>query len=313
MTGITTTTGVQLIRTDVWSDTVKEILEDDLIALNYVSKIDFSDGNTLHIPSVGQMVAENYTEDGEITFQSPDTGEFTFTITEYKQVATYITDKQKQDSFYTEKLLSRIPVDAARALNVAVEVDILGLSASQTASDTNTINGAKHRFVASGTSEAMTVADIRKAKYALDKANVPYPGRIAIVSPETELQIRNDTTIVSQITNQPAWDDILKGGLSRGMRFVANIEGFDIYVSNYLADANETISGVTTAAGKANMFFSALPEMETFLFAWRQDPRFEFQRNIMRQRDEYVLTARYGKALYRPEALVCILADTDNV
>lgn len=313
MSGINTTTGAQLIRTDVWSDTVKEILEDDLIALNYVSMIEFSDGNTLHIPSVGQMVAENYTEDGEITFQSPDTGEFTFTITEYKQVATYITDKQKQDSYYTEKLLSRIPVDAARALNVAVEVDILGLSAAQTANNANVINGANHRFVASGTNEALTVLDIRRAKYALDKANVPYPGRIAIVCPEAELNLRTDTVVINQITNQPAWDDVLKGGLARGMRFVANIEGFDIYVSNYLADANETINSVTTTVGKANMFFSALPEMETFLFAWRQDPRFEFQRNIMRQRDEYVLTARYGKALYRPEALVCILSDTNNV
>lgn len=309
--GITTTTASQLIRTDVWNADMKEILEDELMANQFASMIQFGEGNTLHIPSVGQLTAVDYNEDESVSFQSPDTGDFTFTISKYKNASSYITDKQKQDSIYASKLLAKIPVMATRAIQEAVEEDLLALANAQTLNDLNEINGEPHRFVASGTGEAMTLADFIQAKLSLDVANVPYQGRVAIVDPKVEMQLRNDPLIQTHITNQPAWSDVLEGGLARSMRFVNHLEGFDIYVSNRLADANETIDGKTTTTGKANMFFSALPEIETFMFAWRQMPMFEPVRNAKRQRDEFILTARYGQALYREEALVVILADTD--
>ena len=99
------------------------------------------------------------------------------------------------------------------------------------------------------------------------------------------------------------------------MRFVKNVYGFDVYVSNNLADANEQIdsAGPTTAAGKANMFFSAASDVTPFIGAWRQMPKVDSEFNKDKQRDEYVVTARYGAKLYRPENLVCVLSDTDQV
>ena len=97
------------------------------------------------------------------------------------------------------------------------------------------------------------------------------------------------------------------------MRFIRNIYGFDVYESNYLPDANETISGVTTTAGKANIFFSASQEVLPFVGAWRQMPIVDSEFNKDLQREEYLTTARYGLKVYRPENLVVVLTDTDQV
>jgi len=70
---------------------------------------------------------------------------------------------------------------------------------------------------------------------------------------------------------------------------------------------------VTTAAGKANMFFSAESDVLPFIGAWRQLPQVESERNKDHQRDEFVISARYGVKLFRPENLVCVLSDTDQV
>jgi hypothetical protein len=55
------------------------------------------------------------------------------------------------------------------------------------------------------------------------------------------------------------------------MRFVANVYGFDVYTSNYLADATDsalaerdgsTTNDFSSNNGKVNLFFSANPHRE---------------------------------------------------
>jgi hypothetical protein len=135
---------------------------------------------------------------------------------------------------------------------------------------------------------------------------------VAIVDPSVEYAL-NTITNLANISNNPHWEGVIAEGIATGMRFVKNVYGFDVYVSNNLADANETISGVTTAAGKANMFFSAESDVLPFIGAWRQLPQVESERNKDHQRDEFVISARYGVKLFRPENLVCVLSDTDQV
>jgi len=50
-----------------------------------------------------------------------------------------------------------------------------------------------------------------------------------------------------------------------------------------------------------------------FIGAMRQAPTVESDYNKDLQREEYVTTARYGMKLYRPENLVTVLSDTDQV
>lgn len=210
------------------------------------------------------------------------------------------------------QLVSSFVPKQSRAILEAVETKVWGLQSGQTASNLNNINGAPHRFVAGGTNEVFVVADFAKALYSLKKANVPQSDLVAIVDPSVEYTL-NTLTNITNISNNPRWEGIVSDGIATGMRFVKNVYGFDVYTSNYLADANETVDSVTTAAGKANMFFSAAADVMPFVGAWRQMPTVDSEYNKDFQREEYVTTARYGIKLFRPENLVVCLSDTDQV
>lgn len=316
---MTTSNSAVLIRSEIWSTQLKEVLQDDLDAQGWVNWLsEFPDGDQFTIPSVGESTVRSYTEDTDVVFDALDTGEFTFTITEYLSSGHYITEKARQDLFYAAQLEAKFLPSQARAISEKIETDILALAAGgasggQTVNDLNVINNADHRFVAGGTNEVMTVSDFAKALYALKKANVPAQNLIAIVDPSVEFEINTLTNIVN-ISNNPRWEGIIETGIGSGMTFVKNIFGFDVFVSNYLTTANETVDSVTTTAGKANIFMSAAsPELLPFMGAMRQMPKVDGGFNYKKQREEYVTTARYGLKVYRPENLVCVLADTDQV
>tara|TARA_R110000751_G_scaffold110047_1_gene207463 strand:- start:8599 stop:9453 length:855 start_codon:yes stop_codon:yes gene_type:complete len=278
--------------------------------VNWLSE--FPDGTTFTIPSIGQAQVEDYIEDDAITYAPLDTGEFQLTINKYKASGIYITDKAKQDSFYMNQLVSSFVPKQERAIMEQVESDVFALQSEQTASNVNAINGANHRFVAGGTNEVMEPEDFARARYALKTANVPDTSLVAIVDPSVEYAL-NTVTNLSNVSNNPRWEGVIAEGIATGMRFVKNVYGFDVFVSNNLATSNQTIGGVTTAAGKANMFFSAESDVLPFVGAWRQMPQVESERNKDHQRDEFVVSARYGVKLFRPENLVCVLSDTDQV
>jgi len=316
---MTTTTGALLTRSEIWSTQLKEVLQDELAAQGWVNWLsEFPDGDQFTIPSIGESTMRDYVEDTDVLFDALDTGEFTFSITEYKSAGHYITEKARQDLFYSSQLEAKFVPSQARALAESLETDILALAAGgasggQTASAVNAINGANHRFVGSGTNETFAVADAAKALFALKKANVPGSNLVAIVDPSVEYELNTLTNIVN-ISNNPRWEGIIETGIGSDMRFIRNIFGFDFYVSNYLPDANETISSVTTTAGKANIFMSAAStDILPFMGAMRQMPKVDAGYNMHKQREEYVTTARYGLKVYRPENLVCVLTDTDQV
>ena len=308
-----------LIRSELWSAQLKEALQDEIgLATRYVDWLSgFPDGTTFTIPSIGDLPVRNYAEDTPIVYDSMDTGEFQFTITDYISSATYITAKARQDSFYAARLEASFLPKQLRAIMEKVETDIMalgagGASGGQTAADKNAINGADHRWVASGANETMAVSDFAKALFSLKKANVPDRNLMAIVDPSVEYTLNTLTNLVN-VSNNPRWEGIITSGIASGMRFVKNVYGFDVYTSNYLATGNETINGKTTAAGKCNLFFSADASILPFMGAWRQMPKVDGEWNKDFQREEYVTTARYGFKVYRPENLVVVLSDTDQV
>lgn len=313
MAGWSTGNMDHLIRSEIWSSELKDVLLDDLQAQGYVRWLsEFPDGNTFTIPSIGTANVRDYNEGDSVVYDAMDTGEFQFTIGEYVSSATYITNKAKQDSFYMNELVSSFVPKQRRAIEEKLETDILALSGSQTASNVNAINGADHRYVGTGSNEVMAPADFAKAKYGLKKANVPMSNLCAIVDPSVGYALETSSNLVN-VSNNPRWEGVVADGITSGMRFVKNVYGFDVYESNYLADANETIGGLTTAAGKANMFFSAEESVTPFIGAFRQMPQVDSEYNKDKQREEYVTTTRYGVKLYRPENLVCVLTDTDQV
>lgn len=317
MAGWSTTSNDHLIRSNLWSNKIKEVLQDELIGMKYVDFIaDFPDGDTINIPSIGQAEVNNYTEGQAVRYTAMDTGNFTFTINKYKSSATYITEKMKQDSFYMSRLVASFVPRQARALSKAMEVDMLATGpAGQTTADTNTINGGRHRMVGSGTNETITVEDFAKARYALQVANVPMTNLVAIVHPSVTYTLGTQTNVVNLLTPAPQWQRIVNEGHSTGMAFKFNLFGFDVYESLNLKTntASETIDSVTAAAGVNNLFFSAASDVLPFVGVIRQHPKVDSEYNKDLQREEYVTTCRYDFKLYRPENLVVVLTDTDQV
>lgn len=315
MAGFSTDANEHLIRSNLWSSRLKEFLEDELIGTRYVDMLtEFPDGDTFNIPSIGQAEVRDYAEGQAVTYTAMDTGNFTFSITDYKSSATYITNKMKQDSYYMNKLVSSFVPKMNRALMKTLEVDILAVGPDgQTAANTNTINGARHRWVASGANEVMTVEDFAKARFALEKANVPMTNLVAIVDPSVEYTMNTQTNLVN-MSNNPRWEGIVADSIATGMKFVKNIYGFDVYVSqNLKSGMSETISGVTAASGVANLFFSAASDVLPIVGAIRQQPKVDSEYNKDLQREEYVTTMRYGVKLYRPENMVVVISDDDQV
>lgn len=310
---MTTSNSQQLIRSELWSAQLKEELLDDLQAMTYVRQLtDFPDGDLFTIPSIGQAQADDYIEDTPVKYRALDTGEFQFQITEYKSSGHYITRKARQDAFYAAQLEAGFVPKEHRALMVALEEDIMELQAKQTAADLNEINTAPHRFVASGALNDITVEDFAKARYSLKKANVPDTNMVAIVDPSVEFTLNTQTNLVN-VSNNPMWQGIVADGIATGMRFVKNVYGFDVFVSNYVDDIpSETIDGRVATDAKANMLFSAAPgDVSPFVMAWRQQPTVDSKFNQDFQREEYVTTSRYGVDLFRPENLITILSQVN--
>ena len=316
MSGMTTTTSAQLIRSELWSNELKEILRDEMFAQQYVRMLDgFPDGDTFTIPSIGQAQVNDYTEDSEIQFRPMDTGEFQFTITEYLSSGTYITEKAMQDAFYANQLVASFVPEQNRALMAHFETTTLAAPESGiSANSNNSIDGIEHRWAGGAGSGRIQIQDFALARYALKKANVPDTNLVAIVDPSVEYDLNTLTNLVN-VSNNPRWEGIVSDGIATGMKFVKNIYGFDVYTSNYLktvtdgalptaANANINFSSTT---GKANLFFSAAGNVTPFVGAWRQPPKVDYEWQPTRQRHAYMTTARYGVKLYRPENMVVVV------
>ncbi len=313
-----------LSRANLWSTQLKDVLESKLLGFRWVKMVsEFTDGDTLNIPSIGSMVATDYAEGQQVPYSAFNTGNFTFTISEYKSVGTYIYNKFKQDSFYMSEVVSSFVPKMSRGIAVSMETDMFktcapstlgGKTGGQTAADSNTLNGAKHRMVGSGTNEVMTIDDIRKAAYALQRGNVPLQNLVGIIDPSVSYELGNFPNL-QNFSNNPQWEGVITSGLTDGMKFFKNIWGFDLYVSEHLHvnTASEAIDNVTAAAGVNNMFFSAASDLLPIIAQVRQAPKVDSSYNKDFQRDEYVTTARWGTKMFRPENMVCIVTDTDQV
>jgi hypothetical protein len=260
MSGFSVASNDHLIRSNLWSNQLKEVFDAELLGMKWVDMIsDFPDGETINIPSIGQAEVLDYAEGQAVKYTGMDTGNFTFSIDQYKSSATYITNKMKQDSFYMGRLVSSFVPKQNRAIMTSMETKILSVGPdAQTSANTNAINGAAHRWIGQGSNETMSVLDFAKAKYALQKANVPMTNLVAIVDPSVEYAI-NAISNISNLSDNPRWEGIITSGMASGMRFVKNIYGFDVYVSQFLKvnAASEQIGSPTAAAGVNNLFFSA--------------------------------------------------------
>ena len=315
MSGNTTTNSDSIIRSELWQQQLEEILHELLTGTPFVRQVDFPDGSAFTMPSLGTALVRDLPEGTEVTFDALDTGETTITMNDPVVAANSVSRVLMEDSMWASDLMSTIPTEQAAAIMERFETDVLALANSQFAgaSNANQINGIDHRRVASGTNEVIDPADFAYAGYALKKAKIPNQSLLSIVDPSVAFSLETSTNLVN-VSNNPRWEGIIETGITNNMRFVKNVYGFDIFESNLLPTANETINSVTTAAGVANLFMSvARDSILPFVLAWRRKPVMETDNPIGLQELQVLTSARWGTGLVRDENLVVILSDTDQV
>jgi len=130
MAGFSVATDQHLIRSNIWSGQLRELRLEELMAQRYVEMVDFPDGTTMNFPIIGQMEAHDFAEGQSVTYTSMDTGNFTFTVTQYKSSATYVYTKYLHDSMYMRRVVGTFVPKMNRALSVAMEARILDIGPS---------------------------------------------------------------------------------------------------------------------------------------------------------------------------------------
>lgn len=310
-----------LKRNEVFNDQLKEMFEEELMAQQFIRMVDFPDGDNWKVSTVGELPVDQVTEGVALPDRRPDTGQFVLNVNQFVGTKVPFTDKFLEDDFLAPATIAALPRKMKRSFDEYLETEILKLPRVQTADDPNTINTAAHRITANGTGRTITVQDIAYARYALQKAKAPLNGLVAIVDPSFEFNT-NITANISDISFNPRWEGIIETGIGddSGMRFIRNIYGFDIFVSDFVDTEVTAQSSLTdyqgnttaTVAGdKANVFMT-VADMDAmpFIGAWRRAPRIESWRDPDVETEYHQLTARFGLNLWRPESLVTVFSST---
>lgn len=329
MSGNTTHTTEALIRESVYSQVIFDELYMGFLPEGITRDVsDFPDGTVLNIPTFGEVVIKDVIEDQDTPIDSIDTGRIRMEITEHTGGGAYITDELREDAYYMNQFDSAFPMKALHSLKEVYETDMLETGENnQTLNDANVINRFAHRYNASGAAGELTLNDFAYARTSMLKAHTPDSGMIAIVDPIVELTI-NGLTNLTNVSNNPHFEGIVESGFSKNMKFLRNIYGIDVYMSDRLPRIEESIIDVTADGavaprgqagpvtlndGVATLFMNVTDDMTTpFMSAWRRQPKVEYNRDVPKRRDEYYLTSRYGFGMQRAQSLVTVPTSAVN-
>lgn len=302
-----TTNTRAFIESEQYSDFVLLNLHDGLLPGSFYRNVtDFGSGDTLHIKTIGTVTLQEAAEDTPLIYNPIETGEITFTITEYVGDAWYVTDDLREDGTDIDRLLAERASEGTRALQEKFESDFLATPAKVHAATNGpfNVNGWAHKIVSSETNNIFSLDHLIRMRLAFDKANVPAEGRIFIVDPVVEATLNGLVTITHDVTD--FGKQILENGIARGNRFIMSLYGWDILTSNrlYVHTASQSDGTTSLAGGVMNLFMCiADDQTKPVMGAWRRMPKSEGERNKDRARDEHVMRARYGFGVQRLDTL----------
>lgn len=302
-----TTNTRAFIEAEQYSGFILLNLHDGLLPESFYRNVaDFGNGDTLHIKTVGTVTLQEAAEDTPLIYSPIETGEITFSITEYKGDAWYVTDDLRENGTDIDRLLAERASESTRAIQEVFETDFLKVGAliySATNGPFN-INGFAHKIVSAETNNIFALSHLIKMRLAFDKANVPAEGRIFICDPVVEATLNGLVTITHDVS--PFGQAILQNGMARGNRFVMNLYGWDIMTSNrlYVHAASQSDGTTSITGGVMNMFMCITDDQtKPIMGAWRRMPKAEGERNKDRARDEHVVRCRYGFGVQRMDTM----------
>lgn len=318
----TTLNTTPAIRQQIYGTIVQETLKSEFFGMDPVFDIsEFVDGDTYNMPTVGQMQARTANvatvESEDVVFDALDTGRITLSVDTYDHIAWYETKKLEEDAYLNLVAMKGLQ-EAMYGMRSLFETNLWARHNSiQTAAATNTVNSVAHRFIATGTSQVVDLSDFAYVKLALDKAYVPDQGRIMVVDPAVEFTL-NKLLGAQAFNYNPMFEGLVTEGFRKNYRFIRNLYGIDIYVSNFLPKiASESINasavGRTNASvtnGVCNFAFSvASDSLKPLMGAWRRRPELESwdDKEKLDTRTNYKITGRYGFAKHREQGLVTLI------
>lgn len=304
-----TTNTRAFVEAEQYSDFILMNLHDGLLGEQFYRNVsDFSHGDTLHIKTIGSVTLQEAAEDVALTYNPIESGEITFTITDYVGDAWYVTDDLREDGNQIEALMAARAQESTRAIQENFETRFLATAAgvyTGTAGPYN-VNGFAHKIVSAETNNVFSLDHLIALRLAFDKANVPVEGRVGIVDPVVEATLNKKVSIANDVT--PFAENILRQGLASGQRFFSNWFGWDLLTSNrlYVGAGNDGTTSI--GSGVYNMFMCILDDQcKPIMGAWRRPPKAEGERNKDRARDEYVVRARWGFGVQRIDTLATVI------
>jgi len=309
-----TTNSTAFIEAEQYSSFILMNLHDGLLGEEFYRNVgDFGSGSTLNIKTIGSVTIQEASEDTPLDYNPIESGEVTLSITDYVGDAWFVTDDLREDGAQIDSLMAARGAESTRAIQENFESRFLAVAnAAQTNSDPNTINGFAHRIASSETNDVFALSQLIKIRLAFDKANVPGEGRVLIVDPVVEATLNGLVSITNDVT--PFAKDILNNGMASGMRFVQNLFGFDIILSNRLPKGSFGDGTETVADGVANIAMCVLDDQcKPIMAAWRRQPKVEGERNKDRARDEFVTRARWGLGPQREDTLAVIITSATAI
>ena len=251
MANITTTTGAAFLP-EVWSIETIRAAEKALVMAPLVKRYDSlvkSRGDTLHIPNISNLTANDKTQGSEVTTQAVTETETQISIDKWKETSFEIEDIVKVQSQYD--LRSEYTEKAGYAIAQAVDTDLLGLYSSLTSTDVGTY----------GTD--ITDATIVAAIQALDEVDAPLEDRCLVIKPSQKAAIMKlDKFVKATYLGEYQKATPVKRGPNNRYLW-GDIYGVPTYYTNQ----------VTTTAGTPTQTHNLLFHKEAFALALQQAPR----------------------------------------
>jgi len=291
-----------------YSNFILTNLHDGLLPDTFYRNVsDFMHGDELKIKTIGTVTLQEAAENSPLVYNPIESGEITFSITEYIGDAWAITDDLREDGSQIEQLMAARATENTRAIQERHETDFLATAASIYASATTglPVNGFNHFIVSAETNNVFSLDHLISLRLAFDKANVPSTGRVFIVDPVVEATLNRLVSITNDVTDFAK--AILERGLAAGQRFISNWFGWDIMTSNrlFVGAANDGVTSLGSAVFNIGMCILD-DQTKPLMGAWRRQPSVEGGRNKDYRRDEFVVTARYGFGVQRVDTMVCV-------
>lgn len=251
MPNITTTTGAVFLP-ELWSIETLRAAEKALVMAPIVKRYDSlvkERGDTVHIPHISNLSANNKTQGSEVTTQAVTETETTISISNWKETSFEIEDIVKVQSAYD--LRSEYTSKAGYAIAQAVDTGLLNLYSSLTSTPVGTYG------------VDMTDATIVAGIQTLDEADAPIEDRYMVIKPSQKAAIMKlDKFVKADYLgeyDQPT--PVRRGPNNRYMW--GEIYGIPVYYTNQ----------VTTSAGTPTQTHNLIFHKEAFALALQQAPR----------------------------------------